>query len=179
METFKDEFPSPPRRLARCAAGLVMAALLLLSAAEARANEAVTEEAGGHEFHRHHLGVFLGGGSRPEEHESTEHGFAGGIDYEFRFSKWVGVGFLAEAATGGLRDAVVAGMLFVHPWRGLLLTAGPGAEISSHGSEFLARFGLAYQLPIGKRFTIAPNFNVDVVEGDPTYIYGLTFGIGF
>ena len=162
------------RRLARCVVGLGLLALVLLPAASARAGDA-----GGHEFHRHHVGFFLGGASRPEDHGSDEHGFAGGMDYEYRFSQWVGVGVLVEAATGDLRDAVVAGLVFVHPWKGLLFAAGAGAEISSHDTEFLARLGLAYQFPVGERFTIAPNFNVDLVHGDPTYIYGITFGMGF
>jgi hypothetical protein len=161
------------RRLARFLAGLGPSVLLLLTATGAAAGDA-----DGREFHRHHVGVFVGGASRPEDH-GTEHGFAGGMDYEYRFSQWVGVGVLAEAATGDLRDVVVAGLVFVHPWKGLLFAAGPGAEISSHGTEFLARLGLAYQFPIWERFTIAPNFNVDLVDGEPTYIYGVTFGIGF
>ena len=64
-------------------------------------------------------------------------------------------------------------------WRGLQIAAGAGAEISSHDTEFVTRLGAAYQFPIGERFTIAPNFNTDLVDGDPTYIYGITFGVGF
>ena len=136
-------------------------------------------DADGHKFHRHHVGVFLGGASRPEDHGSDEHGFAGGMDYEYRFSQWAGVGVLAEAATGDLRDAVVVGLIFVHPWKGLLFAAGPGAEFSSSHTEYLTRLGLAYPFPFAERFTIAPNFNVDLVRGDPTYIYGITLGVGF
>ena len=160
------------RRLASCASGLGLFVLLLLPTAGAAANDADHQE-----FHRHHVGVFLGAGSRPEG-GSWEHGFAGGMDYEYRFSKWMGVGFLAEAASGGLRDAVVAGLVFVHPWKGLLLAVGPGAEFSPHDTAFVARFGVPYQLPVGERFTIAPNFNVDLVHGEPTYIYGFTLGFG-
>jgi hypothetical protein len=162
------------RRLARCLAGLGSSVVLLLPAAGASASDT-----GGHEFHRHHLGVFLGGASRPEEHGSAEHDFAGGVDCEHRLSQWVGVGLLAEAATADLRDAVVTGMAFVHPWKGLPFAAGAGAEISSHHTEFFARLGVAYQFPIRERFTLAPNFNVDLVHGDPTYLYGITLGIGF
>jgi hypothetical protein len=152
-------------------AGLV--ALLLLPAADAAAGDADA-----HEFHRHHVGLFLGAGSR-EEGGDWEHGFAGGMDYEYRFSKWLGVGFLAEGTAGDLRDGVFAGLVFVHPWKGLLLAAGPGAEVSSHGTEYITRLGVAYQFPIGERFTIAPNFNVDLLRGDPTYIYGIVLGVGF
>ena len=162
------------RRFARCGAGLGLSALLLIPAAGAKANDSA-----GHDFHRHHVGLFLGAASRPEDHGSDEHGFAAGMDYEYRFSQWAGIGVLAEAASGDLRDAVVAGLVFVHPWKGLLFAAGAGAEISSDDSEFVTRLGVAYQFPLGKRFTIAPNFNVDLVRGDPTYIYGIVLGVGF
>ena len=159
-------------RFASCAAGLGLFVLLLLPTVGAAENGADHQE-----FHRHHVGLFIGAGSRPES-PSWEHRFAGGMAYEYRFLKWMGVGVHAEAATGGVRDAVVAGLVFVHPWKGLLLAVGPGAEFSSHGTELLARIGFAYQLPIGGRFTIAPNFNVDLVHGEPTYIYGFTLGFG-
>ena len=157
-----------------CAAGLSFSAFLLFPATEARASEG--DE---HEFHRHHVGAFLGAASRPEDDHPDEHGFAGGMEYEYRFAKAAGVGVLAETATGDLRDVVVVGLLFIHPWRGLQIAAGAGAEISSHDTEFVTRLGAAYQFPIGERFTIAPNFNTDLVDGDPTYIYGITFGVGF
>jgi hypothetical protein len=168
--------------------GLALSLLLLLPAAHAVADEvdanAPTAEADAaaeaeEEFYRHRVSVFLGGASRPEEHEHTEHGFAGGLEYEFRFSRWVGVGALAEEATGDLRDVVFAGLVYVHPWKGLLFTAGPGAEVSSHGSKFLFRLGTGYEFEIARRFSITPNFNADLVDGEPTYVYGVTFGVGF
>jgi hypothetical protein len=164
------------RQLSRHAVGLGLSTLLLLPAVGARAGDG--DE---HEFHRHHVGVFLGAASRPENdhHHSDEHGFAGGIEYEYRFAKAAGVGVLAEAATGDLRDVVVVGLVFIHPWRGLQIAAGAGAEISSHDSEFVTRLGAAYEFEIGERFTISPNFNADLVNGDPTYVYGITFGVGF
>ena len=45
----------------RYAAGLCLSALLLFPAVGARASD--SDE---HEFHRHHVGVFLGAASRPE-----------------------------------------------------------------------------------------------------------------
>jgi hypothetical protein len=158
----------------RFAAGIALCAAWLLLAQSAGANG--IED---HEFHRHHVGVFLGGGSRPQPTGDTDHGFAGGVDYEYRFSRWVGVGALVEAASGDLRDAVVAGLVFAHPWKGSLFAVGLGAEISSQSTEFVARLGAAYQFPIGERFTIAPTFSVDLVHAEPTYLYGITLGVGF
>jgi len=162
------------RRIVVRIAWLGLALLGLNSSAPAFAGDE-----GGHEFHRHHVGVFVGGGCRPGDGGDAACGFAAGVDYEFRFSKWVGLGLDAEVATGDLRDAVIAGLVFVHPWKGLLVVAGPGAEISSHGTEYVTRLGAAYQFPIADRFTLAPTFAVDVVNREPVYIYGITVGIGF
>ena len=56
---------------------------------------------------------------------------------------------------------------------------GPGAEIPSEGNvKFAMRFGVGYRFPIGQ-FTIRPEFNADLVEGTPTYVVGVTLGVGF
>ncbi len=39
------------------------------------------------------------------------------------------------------------------------------------------RLGVGYQFPIG-HFTIGPEFNADLVDGEPTYVFGLSFGAG-
>jgi len=56
---------------------------------------------------------------------------------------------------------------------------GPGAEIPSEGNvKFAMRFGVGYRFPIGQ-FTIRPEFNADLVEGTPTYVLGVSLGVGF
>jgi hypothetical protein len=123
------------------------------------------------------VAVFLGGAVR-DEHE-TESGFAGGVDYEYRFARLVGAGLLVEAATGDLREVLVAVPVFLHPWRGLRFVAAPGAEIPGDGeAEFAMRLGVGYQVPVG-RFTIGPEFNADLIDGTPTYVVGMGFGVGF
>jgi hypothetical protein len=127
--------------------------------------------------HSHHFAVFVGAGVRDEDH--TESGFAGGLDYEYRLTPWLGVGLLAEVGTGDLRNVVLAAPIAVHLWRGLRFVAAPGAEISWDGDgEFAIRRGVGYQFPIAY-FTIGPEFNADLVDGEPTYIVGLSFGVGF
>ena len=131
-----------------------------------------------HEYHRNHFGVFVGGATRPED-VGSESGFTFGLDYEFRFVRWVGLGVLGEVATGDVRAAVVGVPIFLHPWRGLKVIIAPGAEFSDHGTEFAFRLGASYQFPLGDRFTLAPEFNADVIDGEATYVYGLSVGIGF
>lgn len=164
-------------RWLRWAAGAVAIVLLSMAARPVWANE--TSQSEGHEYHRHHVGAFLGAATRAAEGGGHDHGFAGGLDYEYRFSRWVGAGALAEGASGDLRDGVFAGLLFAHPWRELVVMAGPGVEVTSEAAEYMTRFGVAYQFPIARRLTLAPEFNVDLVRREPVYVYGLVLGVGF
>ena len=152
------------------------ACALVCAAGSARADD---HEAGESSFHRHHVGLILGGASAAEEHRNDQHGFVIGLDYEYRFSRWIGAGLIGEAAAGSLRDGVVAGSVFIHPWRGLLVAAGPGVEVSSHGTEYVTRVAAAYQFPIARRFSIAPEFSVDILKEHVVYVYGVVFGVGF
>ena len=40
------------------------------------------------------------------------------------------------------------------------------------------RLGTGYHFPFGD-FTVGPEFNVDLVDGEPTYVIGVSFGWGF
>jgi hypothetical protein len=158
----------------------ILAALWVAATPQsARASEAAEAEHGeAHGHHPHHVAVLLGGGVR-KEHGETESGFVIGADYEYRFHRLLGVGALVEAATGDLRDVVLTAPIFLHPWRGLKLLAAPGVEIREAGnSEFLFRIGGAYLFPRGD-FTIGPDFVVDIVNGNPTFVFGVGFGVGF
>ncbi|MBW2267572.1 MAG: hypothetical protein JRH16_03265 [Deltaproteobacteria bacterium] len=127
--------------------------------------------------HRHHVAVFLGGAVRDEHH--TESGFAVGLDYEYLLTHLLGAGLLVEVATGDLDTVTVVFPLVLHPWRGLRFVAAPGMEIPDHGDvEFAMRLGTGYHFPFGD-LTVGPEFNVDLVEGEPTYVIGVSFGWGF
>jgi hypothetical protein len=154
----------------------VAAVLVVVVARPSAASDEHHDEAQVH--HRHHVSVLLGGAVR-SEHGETESGFGLGAEYEYRIHPLVGAGALVEVASGSLRDVIVASFVAVHPWRGLLLVAGPGAEIPNEGdAEFLFRLGIAYHFTMD-RFTVGPDFNVDLVNGHPTYVIGLAFGVGF
>jgi len=128
------------------------------------------------EEERHAVGIFLGGVT--ETGDNRETGFALGGEYEYRPYSMIGIGGLVELAAGDVRDVVVLAPLTVHPFGGLGLRVAPGAEISDGEAAFAFRLGISYEIPVGP-FSIAPEFNSDLVEGDWTYVYGLSFGIGF
>ena len=45
-----------------------------------------------------------------------------------------------------------------------------GAEIPNKGgAEFALRVGVGYRSPIG------PEFNADLIDGTPTYVFGVSF----
>lgn len=154
---------------------MLVAALLHGFRAVALASEGNDGETESH--HRHHVALFLGGGVHDEDH--TESGFVAGLDYEYRLHHLLGAGLLAEVATGDLREVIVVFPLALHPWRGLRIVTAPGIAIPDEGDvEFAMRFGVGYQFPIG-HFTIGPEFNADLIDGEPTYVIGLSFGVGF
>ena len=158
---------------------LLLAAILTLGVAlTALASE--SHRAGAGVGHRHEAAMFLGVGIRDEDHHETESGFALGFEYQYRLARFVGVGALVEFVAGELRDVLVIAPLSLHPWRGLRLVVAPGAEIPDEGStEFALRLGAGYKIPLGGRFTLLPEFNADLIDGTPTYVFGASFAVGF
>jgi hypothetical protein len=75
------------------------------------------------EFHRHHMGLLLG-----NTQEGHENGFTIGADYEYRLTKLVGLGGVAEYIGGDFDSFVLSGLFFIHPYRGLRFVLGPGFE---------------------------------------------------
>ena len=129
------------------------------------------------EENTHNFYIFGGGATSTESEDDT--GFAFGGEYEYKFNPLVGIGGLVEFTTSALdREAVLLAPLTLHPFGGLAILAAVGAEFAESDDSFVFRLGTAYEIPLG-RFTIAPEFNVDFVDGDRTYVYGLSLGLGF
>jgi hypothetical protein len=155
---------------------LLAAALVQGVTAAAPASELQEGEAGVH--HRHEVAFFMGAAIRDDE--ETESGFALGLEYQYRLHRLLGVGALAEGELGDLRDLLLVAPISFHPWRGLRLVVAPGAEIPNEGStEFALRLGAGYKIPLGGRFTLVPEFNADLIEGHPTYVFGANLAVGF
>jgi hypothetical protein len=148
------------------------------------AHEEGAHEEGTHEFHRHHMALLVGN----THSDKSDYGPAFGLDYEYRFNKWLGIGGLIEYAGGDFDHLLLVAPLYIHPYKGWLLNVAPGTDIhkehEDHGKEektrdWIVRTGVAYQFPIGDSYTIAPEFNVDFSEHETTLAYGLAFGVGF
>jgi len=182
---------------------VLVAALLSLGSFGARAMaqehgedhhpEAGVAEHAEHEFHRHHLSVFLGvtdGEVEVEAEAGVESGggevivedqqaFTVGLDYEYRLNRRWGVGALADWAGKDFRSWVVGIPVVLHPTGGLKLLVAPGFEKNNeHDAELLVRLGAMYDFEVG-RFTIAPALNIDFVDDEEVLVYGVNIGRGF
>lgn len=127
-----------------------------------------------HSFHPNVIGVFAGVTSE----ERREGSFTLGLEYHRRFNEQFGVGVVAEHvfADHDFNVFVVPFSWYIGEWK---LFAGPGFEKSDeHDSEFLARFGVEYAIPVGK-IEISPQAMVDFVDDDSVLVFGLTFAKGF
>ena len=150
-------------------------------------------EHGQHEFHRHHLSVFLGVSDGEVEKEAPagiesgggavivedQRAFTLGLDYEYRLNRRWGVGALIDWAGKDSRSWVVGVPVVLHPKGGWKLLLAPGFEKNNeHDAEFLVRAGVMYDFEVGG-CTIAPALNVDFVDGEEVLVYGVNIGRGF
>ncbi len=124
-------------------------------------------------YHRNHLGLMLG-----NTHEQGEDEFTIGLDYEYRFSQYVGIGVLLEYVGEDAREGVGMVPLFIHPYKGFRFLAAAGVKPKADETKFIWRLGIGYRFPIGN-WTIAPEFNLDFTEGRTVEVYGVSFGYGF
>jgi hypothetical protein len=129
-------------------------------------------------FERHNPAVFAGASTAEDQT-----GFTVGAGYEFRPLEQVGFGILAEFTTGvESRDLVVVLPIVSHPNRdaegGWMLIIGPGIEKDEQNNDFLVRLGLSYGFLI-EGWTLAPEFDADLVHGQWNWVYGIGLGRGF
>ena len=128
-----------------------------------------------HHFHRHHVGVFLGG--THDYHD--ENAVTVGLDYEYRLTQLLGAMAFIDYAGGDIDSAVVGGGLFFHPIGDVRLLTAVGKEVHHGHSEFVARLGALYDFHLEK-WTLSPTLLFDILEsGHLNVIYGLGVGRGF
>lgn len=144
--------------------------------------------------HLNEVAVFLGG--TDEQGHDTE--FTWGLDYKRRIAERWAVGALFDYAGGGLRDAVVAPMVVFWPGLGnLQLLAAAGVEFhqgrdggghqksgEGGGSDedatyFLFRLGIGYDIHLGESFGLVPTVNLDFVNNEEVWVYGLAVTYGW
>ena len=132
------------------------------------------------EWKRNHVSIYMSSIS-DDDFSTTE--FNGGVEYEYQFMKYAGIGVQVEGATG-LRNMVALVPIFIHPWKGLRLTVGGGARLDrDNDHDGLLRVGLGYRFNITDSITLAPEYNADMWNlTDSTqveHLFGVRLGYQF
>jgi len=158
---------------------LVSAVYLAVTAPQLFASEQThaTHEDSAH-HHLNMLEIFLGNTYEDSEH-GDEKGFTIGLVYERRFSELFGIGGFYEYAAGDFDKWSIGVPLFIHPHEGWRFALAPGLEHRHGDDEFLFRTGVAYEFELSEQWMIMTEVNIDFVDGEEAFVFGLTFGFGF
>lgn len=138
---------------------------------EGSAEHAGAEEAEG----PHHLSLVVAGTHVDDEDTALTLG----IDYEYRVSKLLGLGFVAERAFGELDATTLLAVADIHLWGGLALQIGPGIEFADDEEVAVARFGAVYEFEFGEGFTFAPQMHLDISDDEEALVFGAAIGRAF
>ena len=158
----------------RSIVGLVVLTFVLLTLPAPKPVLANTEEDAGAPERPHRIEVFLGG---TQAEESLD--LAVGLSYEYRISRLFGLGAFLEYAKKEHDAWILAAPVYFHPYKGFRFLFAPGVEREAGRNRFLFRAGVAYEIEI-RRWSIAPEFNVDLPDGGPTaLVFGASFGYAF
>jgi len=129
------------------------------------------------DWKRNHASIFL---SSVSDHDFGTTEFNGGIEYEYQFVKYAGIGVQIEGATG-VRNMVALVPIFIHPWKGLRFTVAGGAVLDEdNNSDGLLRVGVGYRFNITDSITFGPEYNADLKGGtDADHLFGVRLGYQF
>ena len=166
--------------------------------AEETEHDEHSEKHGGRHWHTNDVGVFLG--ATAEHGHETE--LTWGLEYRRLIARHWGIGVLFDYAGGELRDAILAPSLTWLPVGRLQILAAPGIEFhrgrgSTEGcgcaphtksedpdqigladedeTYFVFRLGAGWNFPVGQSYGITPQINLDLVEGEKIWVYGVAF----
>jgi hypothetical protein len=127
-----------------------------------------------HEFHPNMLAVFVG----VTDEDRNEDAATLGVEYARRFSESFSIVGVVERTFGDL-DVWVYAIPFAYHTGQWKIYAWPVIEDDDgHDTEFLVRLGVEYGFEVGS-WEIAPQLNVDLIDGDQLLVLGVAFGKGF
>jgi len=164
-----------------CTTAVVMLFLVVSIASAVLAEE--SHESGDHAFHRHHAALIVGAIFDEHGENGTSAGI--GVDYEYRFNQWLGLGGFAEYAGGDFDHVLLGVPLFIHPYENWRLAVAAATEIykdeehDERKREWVVRTGVGYAFHIDDEYSISPEFYVDFSEHETLYVIGLSFGFGW
>lgn len=144
----------------------------LLDAGQALASEGETD----HGEHPHHLSLLVAGTHVEDEDETA---VTIGVDYEYRVSELLGVGFVVEHAFGELDATSILAVADIHVWQGLAVQVGPGVEFVHDEERLIGRLGALYEVELGDGFTLSAQVHYDISEREDAVVFGVAFGRAF
>jgi hypothetical protein len=157
------------RKMAKYSTTVIHASVLLLLFT---ASSGVNAEA---ERERHNsFSVFVG-----NTQNGSENGATIGLGYERRLNSLVGVGAFLERAGGDFGVVAVGVPVILHPHAGWAFKLAPGVEFDDGSRSLLLRAGLSYDFEVVPRWSIAPEFNADFVDGETELVYGVSVAYEF
>lgn len=123
----------------------------------------------------HHLSALVGTTYTKE----CGNAFTLGIDYEYRFSDFLGVGLVAEYASGDLDAYTYLLVADLHITNSFIAQVGPGVEFHSGHKMEVARIGLLYEFEVSG-FTVSPQLHYDYHRNHKSAVVaGLAVGMSF
>ena len=130
-----------------------------------------TESIEGEAFEANVFEVFLGG-----TFDDGESNASFGLSFEFRVTESFGVGGLIEYTNG--REWVYAIPFTMHVNEAWKVYVAPGFEHAEGENTYLTRVGTAYDFKFDG-FALAPEVNLDFVDGDTKVVVGMSFVLEF
>lgn len=127
---------------------------------------------------KNELALFVGATRERGEDPNTSFG----IDYVRVLSTHWAVGVIFDYAGDQLRETVFAAAVYWRPWHRWSLIAGPGIERHRRREDgggiesyALFRVGVVREFELSERWRVAPTVNLDFVDGDRVWVYGVEF----
>ena len=151
--------------------------VLFVAAISIGAENALAEEtAHGHgsDEHKNVAGIFAG----VTHGDRRKNAPALGVEYARHISGNFSIGAAAEY-TAGDADVWVFAVPFAYAVGHWKMYVAPGIEDGHHGKEDLVRFGVERAFELSGGWEIAPQLNVDFVDGEDVWVIGAFFARRF
>jgi len=151
---------------------VLFVAVISISGGIAQAEE--TAHGHGSDQHKNIAGIFAGvthGGRR-------KNAGALGLEYARHITGNFSIGAVAEY-TAGDADVWVFAVPFAYTVGHWKMYVAPGIEDGHHGKEDLVRFGVERAFEMSGGWEIAPQINVDFVDGEDVWVIGAVFARKF
>jgi len=121
----------------------------------------------------HHFSMLFSGTIEEEESAPSI-----GLDYEYRASRFLGLGAVVEEAFEDIDATTVIGVADLHLTNQFIVQTGPGVEFVDDEEEFVYRLGVLYEFE-RDGYTLSPQIHHDWTSGEDAFVVGIALGFCF